>query len=120
MAAVPIKLRPTLLELLVGNILSGSGHVTDAILTVLAKTSWTNYFKPLQSNGFSWLSLCRQWLELVLRYFPRLTITLIIDDMLTPRASKKAPSEHYITIMPTDPTGRLSSSANYGWPSHWC
>ena len=34
---VPIKLRPTLLELLIGNILSGSGHVTDAILNVLAQ-----------------------------------------------------------------------------------
>ncbi|AEB09033.1 IS701 family transposase [Desulfobacca acetoxidans] len=90
--AVPIKLRPTLLELLFGNILSGSGHITDAILTVCAKTSWSNYFKALQSNGFSWLSLCRQWLVLVLRYFPRLTITLVIDDMLTPRTSKKAPS----------------------------
>lgn len=90
--AVPIKLRPTLLELLIGNILSGSGHVTDAILNVLAKTTWTNYFKALQSNGFSWLSLCRRWLDLVLHYFPRLTITLVIDDMLTPRTSKKAPS----------------------------
>jgi DDE superfamily endonuclease len=90
--ALPTKLRPTLLELLIGNILSGSGHVTDAILVTFAKTSWTNYFKALQSNGFSWLNLCRRWLELVLRYFPRLTITLVIDDTLTPRTSKKAPS----------------------------
>ena len=91
------------------------GHVTDAILNVLAKTTWTNYFKALQSNGFSWLSLCRRWLDLVLHYFPRLTITLVIDDMLTPRTSKKLLRQPYITIMLTDPTGRLSSWANYGW-----
>lgn len=90
--ALPTKLRPTLLELLMGNVLSGSGHVTDAILATRAQKSWTNYFKALQSNGFSWLSLCHRWLELVLRYFPRPTLTLVIDDVLTPRTSKKAPA----------------------------
>ena len=88
--AGPIKLRPTLLELLIGNILSGSGHVTDAILNGLAKPTWTNYFKALQNNGFSWLSLCRRWLDLFLHYVPRITIILVIDDMLTPRTSKRS------------------------------
>lgn len=90
--ALPVKLRPTLLELLVGNMISGAGHVTDAILAVLGKTNYTNYFKALQSNGYSWLKLSYRWMELVLLYLPRPTITLIIDDVLTPRASKKAPS----------------------------
>jgi len=90
--ALPPKLRPTLLEILFGCIISKTGHVTDAILAIRPKLFWNSYYKAIERGSYSWLAQMRQWFVLVLRLFPSRTITLVIDDFITVRASKKAPS----------------------------
>ena len=90
--ALPAKLRPTFLELLFGCIISRTGHITDAILAIRPGLFWNSYYKVIEKGSYSWLLQIRQWFMLILKIFPARTITLVIDDFITVRASKKAPS----------------------------
>lgn len=90
--AVPPKIAPTLLELLIGCIVSRDGHVSSTILAIRPGLTWTAYYKALERHSFSWSLLARQWLRLLLKLFPAWAFEFAIDDFLVPRASKKAPS----------------------------
>ena len=90
--ALPAKLRPTFLELLFGCIISRTGHITDAILAIRPGLFWNSYYKAIEKGSYSWLLQMRQWLRLILKIFPSQTVTLVIDDFISVRASKNAPS----------------------------
>ncbi len=93
--ALPAKLRPTLFELLIGTMISGSGHLTDALLTIRHKRFWNTYYKAIEQGSFSWLALAKQWTLLLLKTLSPKTVVLVIDDFATPRSSSKAPSVHW-------------------------
>jgi hypothetical protein len=90
--ALPKKLRPTLLELLFGCIVSGSGHITQAYLAISPVRFWNTYYKVLQKGVFSWMALVRQWLMLICQTILPEEILFVIDDTLIFRSSRKAPS----------------------------
>ena len=93
--ALPAKLRPTLFELLIGAMISGSGHLTDALLAIRHKRFWNTYYKAIEQGSFSWLALAKQWTLLLLKTLSPKTVILVIDDFATPRSSSKAPSVHW-------------------------
>ncbi|MBT8763763.1 hypothetical protein KFV02_07435 [Desulfohalobiaceae bacterium Ax17] len=97
---LPTKLRPTLLELLLGAIISNSGHITDAILAIKPVRTWTTYFKVIENGKFSWLILARNWTKLLIR--------------LLGNFQKSTSSRPSITIMPKDKTGPNSFGGNFG------
>jgi hypothetical protein len=57
--ALPPKTRPTILELLVGAIISASGHITEAILSLGSDYHWTTYYKMIEYVKFRWSLLLR-------------------------------------------------------------
>jgi len=50
--ALPAKLRPTFLELLTGAMVSQSGHVAKALLSIRPIRTWTTYFKAIEKSQF--------------------------------------------------------------------
>lgn len=90
--AFPTKLRPTMLELLVGAMVSRSGHITDAFLAIKTRRFWNTYFKSIQEGRFHWMKLARRWLQLLIQLVGIESINLAVDDFLTFRSSKKAPA----------------------------
>lgn len=90
--ALPPKLQPTLLERLFGAMISRKGHITSAIMCIRRKLHWNSYFKAIERGRFSWLALARQWLRLLIQLFQLKELILTLDDFITVRASKKAPS----------------------------
>lgn len=90
--AVPTKLRPTILELLLGAMISKNGHITDAYFAIRPMKHWGTYFKAIEKGKFAWTKLAQRWIQLLLRLFDVKSINLVIDDFLTFRSSKKAPS----------------------------
>jgi len=95
--ALPAKLAPTLLELLIGSMIGRDGHITSALLAIRYQKSWTTYYKAIEEGRFSWMALAKQWLRLLLNLSPDQVVEFVIDDFLTPRSSPKAPSTgvHY-------------------------
>jgi len=93
--ALPAKLRPTLLELLIGAMISGSGHLSEALLSIRRKCLWNTYYKAIERGAFSWLALAKQWTRLLVKTLTPKTVVLIIDDFATPRSSRKAPAVHW-------------------------
>lgn len=90
--ALPPKSAATFIELLLGAMLSSSGFVTGAYLSLDMQLHWTSYYKWLQKGHWSWLALARQFVRLVLSVVTQDVVYLAIDDTLTLRASKKAPA----------------------------
>ena len=90
--AVPAKIRPTLLELLLGCIVARTGHISSALLVILPMRTWTAYYKVIQKGVFSWLALSKQWMLLLCKVLAPQEIVLAIDDTVVMRSSKKAPS----------------------------
>jgi hypothetical protein len=90
--AIPIRLRPTLLELMFGAMICKKGPITSALLSIRYKLSWTSYFKVIEKGKYCWLAIAKQWFRLILHVLGEQTITFAIDDFITPRASKKGPA----------------------------
>jgi hypothetical protein len=90
--ALPLKLQPTLLELLFGAMISRTGHITSAILAIHPELSWTAYYKAIEKGRFAWLALAKQWLLLLLDLLPDMSLIFAIDDTIGPRSSTKAPA----------------------------
>ena len=90
--ALPIRIRPTMLELLFGAMICKKGHITTALLAIRYKLTWTSYFKAIEKGRYFWLAIARQWFRLILKILPERPLICAIDDFITPRASKKAPS----------------------------
>ena len=90
--ALPIRSIPTFLELLIGAMFTTTGFVTEAILFINPQKNWTTYYKWIEAGKWSWLSLVRQFVRLVIMLRTDQVFHLAIDDTLTLRASKKAPA----------------------------
>ena len=89
--ALPIRSVPTFLELLFGAMLTQTGFVTEAWLAIDARRQWFSYYKWLEKGKWSWLALGRQMARLIAQQFGAENIFLVIDDVLVPRASRRAP-----------------------------
>ena len=90
--ALPAKLRPTFLELLIGAMVAQSGHVTKALLSIRPMRTWTTYFKAIEKGQFFWMKLAKQWFALLMSQLGDKELIVVIDDFITPRSSLKAPS----------------------------
>lgn len=89
--ALPVRVRSTYVELLIGAIISGSGHITDALLAVGHQKHFSTYYWLIEKAKWSWLAASKQLIRLIITCFPRNEWNLIIDDFICPRVSKKAP-----------------------------
>ena len=91
--AIPKKLRPSCLELLIGCIITTSGHLSDALLSIEFHNHWTTYYKLVEEARFSWLALTKAWFHLILSVTNNAEekMTLAVDDTLVYRSSSKAP-----------------------------
>jgi hypothetical protein len=90
--SLPLRAARTCLELLIGTMLTHSGFVTQSWVLLNTQKHWTTYYKCLQQGHWSWLSLARAFVRLVLREVGGQIVYLVIDDTLVLRTSKKAPA----------------------------
>ena len=88
---VPVRLVSTFTELLMGVLISGSGHVTDALFQVGHRKHFSTYYWFLNHGKWSWFKVNQQLIKLIVTYFPRIEWNIIVDDFICPRSSKKAP-----------------------------
>lgn len=93
--AVPVRLASTFAELLIGAVLSHSGHITDALYHVGHRKHHTTYYWMLTSGKWSSLQLNQRLIELITTRFPRLEFHLLLDDFICPRSTDKAPHAQY-------------------------
>jgi hypothetical protein len=91
---VPKKLRPSLLELLIGAIIA-SGHISDALLAIDFFKHWTSYYKLIEYARFSVLSLAIGWFRLSCSLDPSPRPLWAIDDTICFRSSQKAPGADF-------------------------
>jgi hypothetical protein len=90
--ALPPRSIPTFLELLFGALLTSTGFVTEAYLSLSMHRHWGSYYKWLQTGRWSWLALGLQLTRLVALAYPMPKALLVIDDTVVLRSSTKAPS----------------------------
>jgi len=88
---VSVRLASTFSELLIGAILSRSGHITDALLSLGYRKHLTTYYWMLTTGKWSSLQLNQRLVELIVNTFPRVEFNLILDDFIRPRSTDKAP-----------------------------
>lgn len=93
--AIPVRLAATYIELLIGAIIPGSGHLTDALLAVGHQKHFSTYYWLIEKGKWSWLRVLKQLIQLILTFFPRTEWNLIVDDFICPRSSQKAPAVKY-------------------------
>lgn len=93
--AVPVRLASTFAELLIGAVLSHSGHITDALYHVGHRKHHTTYYWMLTSGKWSSLQLNQRLIELITTAFPRVEFHLLLDDFICPRSTDKAPHAQY-------------------------
>ena len=58
--AVPVRVVCTYAELLIGVIISGSGHVTEALLAVGHQKHFSTYYWLIEKGTWSWLKVAKQ------------------------------------------------------------
>lgn len=112
--AVPGRVVCTYAELLIGAIISGSGHVTEALLAVGHQKHFSTYYWLIDNAMWSWLKVAKQLIRLIVRCFPRLEWNLIVDDFICPRASKNAPEAKY-----HHEHSRKPNRPKYIWGQQW-
>ena len=95
LVALPVRLMATYTELLMGAIISGSGHLTDALLEVGHQKHFSTYYWLIENAKWSWVKVAKQLIRLIVTFFPRREWNLIVDDFVCPRASKKAPHAQF-------------------------
>jgi hypothetical protein len=91
LSAVPLRSQATFVELLCACLISPEGWVTRAILAIHSQKHWTTYFKLIERGSIKPLRLARAMLRLIGSVFVAPVVTLIIDDSLSLRHSKRAP-----------------------------
>lgn len=94
-APIPKRAVSIYVELLIGAVLSSTGHITDAMLEVGHQKHFTTYYKMLEQGKWSWINVARQLIVLMIQYFPRPEWNLLIDDFIVSRVSDKAPGVKY-------------------------
>ncbi len=90
--AIPGPARSTVAELILGALLGGGGHVTQAVLALTPRLGWQAYHWMLERGRFRLLGLVAALCGIVRRETcggPRRFA--IIDDTLAPRCSTRAP-----------------------------
>ncbi|MCW2241347.1 IS701 family transposase [Azospirillum canadense] len=90
-ASIPSRGSGTLLELLLGTMLTPRGMISQALLAIPPRRGWQAYYWFVEHARFPWISLVRALCAIVQREFPEARRSLIIDDTLLFRSSKKAP-----------------------------
>lgn len=90
--SLPLRAVSTCLELLIGTMLTRSGFVTQCWLMLNTQKHWTSYYKCLQQGKWSWLSLARAFVRVVIQEVGGEIIYFAIDDTLVLRSSMKAPA----------------------------
>lgn len=90
--SLPLRAVGTCLELLIGAMLTRSGFVTQSWVMLNTQKHWTSYYKCLQQGKWSWLSLARAFVRIVIQQVGGEIIYLAIDDTLVLRSSEKAPA----------------------------
>jgi hypothetical protein len=91
LTAVPLRSDACFIELLCGCMISPEGWVTRAITASGGSRHWTTYYKLLQRGNLRTVRLARALLRLVITVLPSDVLTLVLDDTLNMRWSKKAP-----------------------------
>ena len=91
LVAVPPKLIGTYAELLIGALMSGSGHITEALFQVGHSKHFSTYYWLIENGKWAWLKTVKKLIKLIVTFFPRKEWNLIIDDFVCPRSSDKAP-----------------------------
>lgn len=95
LVAVPPRLIGTYAELLIGALMSGSGHITEALFQVGHKKHFSTYYWLIEKGKWAWLKLIKQLIKLIVTFFPRNEWNLMIDDFVCPRSSEMAPHAKY-------------------------
>jgi len=113
-AALPVRIITTYAELLIGAIISGSGHITDALLAVGHQKHFSTYYRLIEKAKWSWLKVAKQLIRLIVTFFPRVEWNLIIDDFTCPRSSKDAPGAKY-----HHEHGQKPNRPSYIWGQQW-
>jgi hypothetical protein len=90
-AAIPSRNRNTFRALLIGAAVTRSGHVTAAIMAAGCERAWTTYFWFLDYARWSWLALSAALAGVLSAVFQPAVWSVIIDDTLVERRSRRAP-----------------------------
>jgi DDE superfamily endonuclease len=90
-AALPGRCAVTVLELLTGTLLTGSGSISQAILAVPCRRHWTSYYWMVRKGKFDWTAMVHALCRIVQREFPSERCVVVGDDTLIPRVSAAAP-----------------------------
>lgn len=114
LSVIPVRLIGTYAELLIGSMISGSGHVTKALLAVGHQKHFSTYYWLLRKSKWSWLNVSKQLIKLIVRFFPRTEWNFIIDDFICPRSSKNAPETKY-----HHEHGQKPNRPKYVWGQQW-
>lgn len=107
------RLAATIVELVVGSMLSRRGHITQALLSIVPGRGWQAYFWALERGGFRLLSLIRAVCAVAADAHPGGRLFFALDDTFIPRASKKAPDSvvtHMHTRKPNQPEFMLGQT----------
>src|SRR3954454_13130107 len=88
---IPQLARRTVAELIVGGVLAGGGHVTQAFLALTPRLGWQADHWMLERRRFRLLGLLASLCGIVGLESLGGRSFAIIDDSLAPRASAKAP-----------------------------
>jgi hypothetical protein len=88
--SVPEAARTTIAELIIGALLAGGGHVTQAFLALTPRLGWQAYHWMIERGRFRLLGLIRALCRIIRREVAGRCFA-IIDDTLAPRSSAKAP-----------------------------
>jgi hypothetical protein len=89
--AIPGPARSTVAELILGALLGGGGHVTQAVLALTPRLGWQAYHWMIEHGRFRLLGLVAALCGIVRRETCGPRRFAIIDDTLAPRCSAKAP-----------------------------
>src|SRR3954453_24239951 len=88
--SIPQPARRTVAELIVGGLLAGGGHVTQASLALTPRLGWQAYHWMLERGRFRLLGLVAALCGIARREGHGGRGYAIIDDTLAPRGSAKA------------------------------
>src|ERR687894_834780 len=89
--SIPQPARRTVAELIVGGLLAGGGHVTQAFLALTPRLGWQAYHWMLERCRFRLLGLVAALCRIVRREIGAGRCFVVIDDTLAPRCSVDAP-----------------------------
>jgi hypothetical protein len=88
--SIPEAARATVAELIIGALLAGGGHVTQAFLALTPRLGWQAYHWMIERGSFRLLGLVAA-LCAILRREVAGRCFAILDDTLAPRSSARAP-----------------------------